>query len=96
MKHSGATKNPAAEWTLSQNDDGTLDFSLNAKSLRVRAVRGKSRYSILKLITNLPSPLSIDGFSIHPRLVLVLSAKPSQKDLQAIRWGEIRKLSKRK
>lgn len=90
---SGTSKKPKLKWRLKVKDNGTVDFTVQAKNLRVREVRGKYRYEILSWLAVLPLDIQFDGLGARTRVVLKLYSKILQSKIKTLQWGVLHKLA---
>lgn len=86
----GKSRNPKFKWKIKAHDDGTLSVNLSLTGLRASAVRSRSRFQMADIVTTLPIDWLMEGFEVHPKLILKLYAKLSPSDRLRWSWGRIR------
>ena len=93
QKFSGESKCPKLKWEFQINEDGTVNFTVRAKRLRLREERGQFRYSILQWQNKLPFSIKMDGHGVVTHAELRLWSEISPEDIPSVRWGMLHKLA---
>lgn len=92
----GFLKKHKAKWFLTVNDNGTVNFTLQVRGVRVRPQKKNRFYVAVDILEQLPVELSLEGFKCRPRFLGRLYMRPSEIQRQKLEWGVIRKLTNRR